>query len=153
MADQIVVMRDGRVEQVGAPLHLYDHPANVFVAGFIGSPAMNFIDGTVADGGVRAGDGTLLPLPPGAKVEAGKRVRYGVRPSHLRVAADGSGLPTQVEVMEPTGDDTFVYGRMAGQEICAMFNERQSFAPGDTIRLQPDAARIHLFDAETERRL
>ncbi|WP_342241662.1 ABC transporter ATP-binding protein, partial [Inquilinus sp. OTU3971] len=153
MADQIVVMRDGRVEQAGAPLHLYDNPANVFVAGFIGSPAMNFIDGTVADGGVRAGDGTLLPLPAGAKVEAGKRVRYGVRPSHLRVAADGAGLPTEVEVMEPTGDDTFVYGRMAGQEICAMFNQRQSFGPGDTIRLQPDVGRVHLFDAETERRL
>ena len=153
MADQIVVMRDGRVEQAGAPLELYDNPANVFVAGFIGSPAMNFIDGTVADGGVRAGDGTLLPLPTGAKVETGKRVRYGVRPSHLRVAADGAGLPTEVEVVEPTGDDTFVYGRMAGQEICAMFNERQHFGPGDVIRLQPDVGRIHLFDADTERRL
>ena len=153
MADQIVVMRDGRVEQAGAPLDLYDSPANVFVAGFIGSPAMNFIDGVVDDGGVRTSDGTLLPLPHDARAEAGQRVRYGVRPAHLRVAANGAGLATEVEVVEPTGDDTFVYGRMAGQKICAMFSERQAFGPGETIRLAPDVTRIHLFDGETERRL
>ncbi|HMG50217.1 MAG TPA: sn-glycerol-3-phosphate ABC transporter ATP-binding protein UgpC [Inquilinus sp.] len=153
MADQIVVMRDGRVEQSGRPLDLYDEPANVFVGGFIGSPAMNVIDGTVGEGGVQAADGTVLPLPPEARVTPGQKVRYGVRPAHLRVMADGAGLPTLVEVVEPTGDDTFVYGRMAGQEICALFNQRQSFGPGDTIRLQPDVTRIHLFDAATERRL
>ncbi|MDR6288510.1 MULTISPECIES: ABC transporter ATP-binding protein [Inquilinus] len=153
MADQIVVMRDGRVEQSGRPLDLYDEPANVFVGGFIGSPAMNVIDGTVGEGGVQAADGTVLPLPPDARVTMGQKLRYGVRPAHLRVMADGAGLPTLVEVVEPTGDDTFVYGRMAGQEICALFNQRQSFGPGDTIRLQPDVTRIHLFDAATERRL
>src|SRR5690349_14241737 len=96
MADRIVVMHDGRVEQIGTPLELYDRPANLFVAGFIGSPAMNFIKGVLRreDGrvAVEAPDGTRLPLPPAAAGREGQEVVYGTRPEHLSLAENGGGV-------------------------------------------------------------
>jgi multiple sugar transport system ATP-binding protein len=156
MGDQIVVMRDGRVEQAGAPLDLYDRPDNLFVAGFIGSPAMNFLRGTLrraADGTlVELADGTRLPAPAGAGGSDGQPVIFGARPEHLALA-DGEGIPTQVVAVEPTGADTFVACRHHGAEVSVVFRERHSFAPGSTIRLRPDARRAHLFDAGSGRRL
>jgi len=106
MGDQIVVMRDGRIEQTGSPLQLYDHPANQFVAGFIGSPAMNFLPGTLRRGGagaqVELGDGTRLEAPPLAAGADGQPVIFGTRPEHLTLT-DGQGIPAHVVVMEPTG--------------------------------------------------
>ena len=156
MGDQIVVMKDGRIEQTGAPLELYDHPANTFVAGFIGSPAMNFLPGTLrrsANGArIELGDGTQVAAPVNAGGVDGQPVIFGTRPEHL--ALDGeNGIPTQVVTVEPTGADTFVACRHHGTEMAVVFRERHSFAPGSTIRLQPDPQRAHLFDAASGRSL
>ncbi len=156
MGDQIVVMKDGRIEQTGSPLELYDRPANTFVAGFIGSPAMNFLPGTLRRSGgaanVELADGTQLPAPAGSAGSDGQPVIFGTRPEHLALAG-GGGIPTQVVVVEPTGADTFVSCRHQGSELSAVFRERHAFAPGATIHLQPDTARAHLFDAQSGRRL
>ena len=156
MGDQIVVMRDGRIEQTGSPLDLYDHPANQFVAGFIGSPAMNFLPGTLRRSGgmaqVELTDGTWLPAPPDAGGIDGQPVVYGTRPEHMTLA-DTGGIPVKVVVMEPTGMDTFIACRHEGIELAAVFRERHDFAPGSTIRLLPDPLRAHLFDQDAGRRL
>ncbi len=157
MGDRIVVMRDGRVEQAGRPLALYDQPANQFVAGFIGSPAMNFLPGTLRHGGgaarVELADGTQLDAPLGAGGSDGQPVIYGTRPEHLSLVGSG-GIAARVAVLEPTGMDTFVACRHhQGTELCAVFRERHEFAPGTTIHLQPDLQRAHLFDAGTGQRL
>ncbi|MFM7801105.1 MAG: ABC transporter ATP-binding protein, partial [Limnohabitans sp.] len=147
MADKIVVMRDGVVEQTGSPLELYDHPANQFVAGFIGSPAMNFLPGTVRGHQVALLDGTVLSLPLNTRAAEGQSVVYGIRPEHLQIANGEEGLATEVVVVEPTGADTQVFTNIAGVEVTSVFRERHAFAPGSTIRLMPDASRAHLFDA------
>jgi multiple sugar transport system ATP-binding protein len=155
MGDRIVVMKDGRIEQIGSPLELYDHPANVFVAGFIGSPAMNFLPGTLrrSDGSARVefGDGTRLDAPATAGGADGQPVIMGMRPEHLSLAP--TGIPSRVVVVEPTGADTFVACRHEGAEFSVVFRERHDFAPGTTIHLQPDLQRAHLFDASTGLRL
>jgi multiple sugar transport system ATP-binding protein len=151
MADRIVVMNGGRVEQIGAPLDLYDEPANLFVAGFIGSPAMNFLEGTLerqpAESVVYLGNGVKLPLPR-PRGSAGQRVVYGIRPEHLALG-DGGGIPATVNVVEPTGADTLVFVQCEGKQVCAVFAERHRFKPGERIHLQPRAEAIHLFDAES----
>jgi multiple sugar transport system ATP-binding protein len=156
MADRIVVMHDGIVEQIGTPLDLYDHPANTFVAGFIGSPAMNFFAGTLSREGnqvsVVAEDSTRLPAPSGVGGQDGQRVVYGVRPEHLALA-NGGGIAATVNVVEPTGADTLVFSKIAGQETCAVFAERHSFSPGQAIRLQPKLESVHLFDAASGKHL
>ena len=156
MGDQIVVMKDGRIEQTGSPLELYDHPANLFVAGFIGSPAMNFLPGTLrrnaADAMVELADGTRLPAPPGSAGSDGQPVIFGTRPEHLALSSE-QGIPTEVAVVEPTGADTFVVCRHQGRELSVVFHDRHAFEPGSTIHLQPDAKRAHLFDAGSGRRL
>ncbi|MBZ9704889.1 MULTISPECIES: ABC transporter ATP-binding protein [unclassified Mesorhizobium] len=150
MADKIVVMRDGRIEQVGAPLELFDRPANLFVAGFIGSPSMNLLKGVARKGGVDIA-GALFPVTPGSAVEEGRAVVYGVRPEHLEIHADG--VPAKISVVEPTGSETLVFLRFGDGEMVALFRERHDFKPGDTLKLRPRLDHIHLFDAETGRRL
>ncbi len=156
MGDKIVVMRDGRIEQTGSPLDLYDFPANQFVAGFIGSPAMNFLPGVLRrEAGVariELQDGTRFDAPASAAGNDGQSVVLGTRPEHLTLVASG-GIPAKVAVMEPTGMDTFVACRHAGVEMSAVFRERHDFEPGSTIHLMPDLERAHLFDAETGMRL
>ena len=156
MGDRIVVMKDGRIEQIGSPLELYDRPANVFVAGFIGSPAMNFLPATLhrsaAGARLRLDDGTELDAPPLASGVDGQSVVLGTRPEHLQLASEG-GIPIRVVVLEPTGADTFVACRHGTTEVAAVFRERHDFAPGSTIRLQPDLQRAHLFDASSGQRL
>ncbi len=157
MADQIVVMRDGYVEQSGAPLELYDHPVNIFVAGFIGSPAMNLIQGTVrvtnGQANVVADDGTVLPLAPNDSAPEGSRVHYGMRPENWSLAPNGDGLAVDVSVVEPTGAEILVVCKMAGTEIQASFHERHDFRPGQQISLRPSLDVVHLFDADTGTRL
>jgi multiple sugar transport system ATP-binding protein len=158
MGDQIVVMKDGRIEQTGSPLELYDRPANLFVAGFIGSPAMNFLPGTLRRAGgqaaVELADGTRLAAPPGSAGADGQPVIFGTRPEHLALATGGdAAIASQVAVVEPTGADTFVSCRHQGRELAVVFRERHAFAPGSTIHLQPDPQRAHLFDAGSGRRL
>ncbi len=156
MGDKIVVMRDGRIEQTGSPLDLYDHPANQFVAGFIGSPAMNFLPGTLrrsADAAhIELHDGTRLAAPVRSGGADGQAIVFGTRPEHLTLT-DGAGIPARVVVMEPTGMDTFVACRHEGSDLSAVFRERHDFAPGSTIHLLPDPQRAHLFDAGSGRRL
>jgi len=156
MGDKIVVMREGWIEQTGSPLDLYDHPANQFVAGFIGSPAMNFLPGTLrrnaSTAHIELNDGTQLDAPARAGGVDGQPVILGTRPEHLTLA-DAGGIPAQVVVMEPTGMDTFVACRHEGVELSAVFRERHDFAPGSTIHLVPDLQRAHLFDAGSGKRL
>lgn len=143
MADKIVVMQGGQIEQVGAPLDLYDRPVNTFVAGFIGSPAMNLLPGTVTRGAVEIDGGARLPLPPGLEVANGRAVTYGVRPEHLTV---GDGIAGTVAVVEPTGSETHVVLRTRGREVVAMFRDRVAFRPGDALTFAPEAAKVHVFD-------
>jgi multiple sugar transport system ATP-binding protein len=156
MGDQIVVMRDGRVEQTGDPLDLYDRPDNLFVAGFIGSPAMNFLPGTLRRSGgatqVELADGTRVDAPVSAAGNDGQPVIFGTRPEHLALVGE-QGIATQVAAVEPTGADTFVACRHHGTELSVVFRERHAFTPGATIRLRPDPQRAHLFDAGSGRRL
>ncbi len=156
MGDQIVVMKDGRIEQTGSPLDLYDYPANLFVAGFIGSPAMNFLPGTLRRSADRASielrDGTRLGAPLGCSGIDGQPVMLGTRPEHLTLT-DGIGIPARVVVVEPTGAETLVLCRQGDIELAAVFRERHQFAPGSTIHLQPDLQRAHLFDADSGQRL
>jgi multiple sugar transport system ATP-binding protein len=144
MADKIVVMQGGRIEQIGAPLELYDRPANTFVASFIGSPSMNMIEGVVQNGAVQA-QGAALPLPPGMKVADGREVIYGVRPENL--AGSPAGISGTIAVVEPTGSETHVVIRIAGREMVAVFRDRVTHRPGDAITLAPlNPAEVHIFD-------
>ena len=156
MGDQIVVMKDGRIEQTGSPLDLYDHPANLFVAGFIGSPSMNMLPATQRGNGpdaqVELADGTRLPAPRGSTGSDGQAVVFGTRPEHLSLVGEG-GIATEVAVVEPTGADTFVACRHGGRELSVVFRDRHAFTPGSTIHLLPDLQRAHLFDAGSGRRL
>jgi multiple sugar transport system ATP-binding protein len=148
MADKIVVMNAGRVEQTGSPLELYDNPANQFVAGFIGSPAMNFVPGKVNAGGISVGAGIELPNPT-RNLEPGRAVLLGVRPEHL--AVDPSGVPVEVVVVEPTGADTQIFCKLAGTDVTAVVRERHAFRPGEAVRLKPQLT--YLFDPSSGARL
>ena len=155
MADKIVVMHDGIVEQIGSPLELYDHPENQFVAGFIGSPAMNFLNGHLkVNGGqpyVETDNGSRLPISSAPAASDGRPVVYGVRPEHLDLASDG--IEAEVAVVEPTGSETQIVARIGSQELIAVFRDRHQVAPGDKIHLRPRAEVAHLFDKDTGRRL
>jgi multiple sugar transport system ATP-binding protein len=154
MADKIVVMHDGIVEQIGTPLELYDKPDNQFVAGFIGSPAMNFLHGKVRTNGSAGFDGPngvrlpLAALPPDSE---GRPAVYGIRPEHFTIADDGA--EAEIVVVEPTGSETQVFAKLGGEEVVAVFRERHKFEPGDKVRLKPDPALVHLFDEATGKRL
>ena len=150
MADKIVVMQAGRIEQIGAPLELFDRPVNTFVAGFIGSPAMNMLKGKIEADGVRV-DGAILPVSGMHKLSEGQDVLYGVRPEHFEIAGDG--LPARISVVEPTGSETTVVLRFGESEIVALFRERHDFKPGDTLHLRPRKDLVHLFDAQSGQRL
>ncbi|ESY80869.1 sugar ABC transporter ATP-binding protein [Mesorhizobium sp. LNHC221B00] len=153
MADQIVVLNNGRVEQIGTPLDLYDHPVNMFVATFIGSPSMNIISGVVArDNGapvVRTADGTPLPVGSAFSAPDGKPVQYGFRPEHLSVCAPGKGTAALVGVVEPMGSETQVHLTIGGEPAVAVFRDRIGARPGETLFVAPDIAKLNLFDAET----
>ncbi len=154
MADKIVVMHDGIVEQIGAPLELYDHPANRFVAGFIGSPAMNFIEGTLRANGtpyVETDAGAQLPLATAPDASEGKPIVYGVRPEHFELADDG--IAAEVVVVEPTGSETQVIARVGQHDVIAVFRDRHPLRAGDRIHLRPRPATAHLFDKETGARV
>jgi multiple sugar transport system ATP-binding protein len=151
MADKIVVMRDGRVEQIGAPLDLYDNPSNTFVAGFIGSPAMNFLKGKVeAPGTFLAEGGARLPLPEIA-AEPGRAITYGIRPEHIDIGE--GGIPARVSVLEPTGSETQVFARLGSDAIDAVVKDRLMVNPGEEIPLRIDPRRVHVFDGASGARL
>jgi len=154
MADKIVVMHDGLVEQIGAPLELYDKPKNLFVAGFIGSPAMNFLKGAVRFNGkmeFEVPSGARLPLAAVPAGSDGRAAIYGVRPEHFVIADDGA--EAAIQVIEPTGAEIQVVAKLGGEEIIAVLRERHQFKPGDKIRLKPDPKLVHLFDETSGQRL
>ncbi|HYI69144.1 MAG TPA: sn-glycerol-3-phosphate ABC transporter ATP-binding protein UgpC, partial [Skermanella sp.] len=141
MADKIVVMRDGIVEQMGAPLDLYDRPGNLFVAGFIGSPAMNLLEGAIEGGAFVTKGGLRLPLPANhASAPAGRPLVYGLRPEHITLS-DG-GVPVEVVVVEPTGSETLIVVKGGHTEFDCLFRSRIHPKPGETLRIQPDIAHV-----------
>ncbi|MGU9979874.1 ABC transporter ATP-binding protein [Phreatobacter sp. HK31-P] len=152
MADKIVVMHDGIVEQMGAPLDLYDNPVNMFVAGFIGSPAMNFLRGKVDGQSFVLEGGARLPLGNAPAASADKPAIYGIRPEHFLIDNE-AGAEAEVVVVEPTGSEIQVVARLDGQEVIVVFRERHDFKPGDRIRLGTDRRVTHLFDAQSGRNL
>ncbi|MDJ0824585.1 MAG: sn-glycerol-3-phosphate ABC transporter ATP-binding protein UgpC [Rhodobacter sp.] len=150
MADKIVVMQEGNIEQIGTPLELYDRPANRFVAGFIGSPSMNMLGGTVRRNGASVAvevEGVTLEAPDDPDLTDGRTVTFGIRPEHLELAEDG--LPVTVSVVEPTGSETHLITKFGAHEITGVFRERHHFAPGQRIHLHPRLDKIYVFDDAT----
>lgn len=151
MADKIAVLRAGRLEQFGPPLHLYNNPANRFVAGFIGSPKMNFIRGVMGENGsfVSEGGAEVGLDPTRFNVRAGQTVELGIRPGHTK-PADGAGLPLNVRAVEQLGTETFVYGKVDGSDDFAMQLSGQVAIQAKTVlQVAIDASSAHLFDIET----
>jgi multiple sugar transport system ATP-binding protein len=148
MGDRIAIMNLGILQQVGTPDDIYDHPANLFVAGFIGSPTMNFVAVTVQNGTAKA-SGFELTLP---KPVASEKGTLGFRPEALtdRVQ-NGSSLDMKVDVVERLGSDQFLYGQVGGDTVTARVDPRMKVTPGDRVRLGLDTHSLHLFDAETEK--
>jgi sn-glycerol 3-phosphate transport system ATP-binding protein len=152
MGDRLVVMNEGRAEQIGAPMAIYDRPATIFVAGFIGSPAMNLLDGTVRGGRLSLVGGAALTLP--GKAPDGP-VLAGIRPEHLALA---EGAPADLEIVaeaiEPLGADTLVHGRLeGGHDLTVRLSGTPKLAEGDRMPLKVDPARLHLFDPGTGARI
>ena len=146
MADKIVVMRDGRIEQVGPPLELYDRPVNTFVAGFIGSPAMNFLNGAIR-GGVFEAENVAIPVPSAPVGSEGRPIILGFRPETVDRSA--GGVRAEVIVVEPTGSETQINLKTGGQEIVCLFRDRFQPAAGETIAFGVAPEAIKLFDSES----
>lgn len=149
MADRIVVMNAGKIEQIGTPLELYDRPANMFVAGFIGSPSMNFLSGALRQSTFVATDGSVIPIA-GVKTGDVEAITLGVRPEHFRL--DPQGMAAEVITIEPTGAETQVMMRFAGHEVVGVFRERIEVVAGQTLNISLDMEKLHLFDARTGER-
>jgi multiple sugar transport system ATP-binding protein len=149
MGDRIAIMYDGVLQQVGTPDEIYDHPANLFVAGFIGSPTMNFVPVTLQNGTAKA-SGFEVALPRPVDSEKGT---LGFRPEALTDrTSDGSSLvDVKVDVVERLGSDQFLYGQVGGDTVTARVDPRMKVAPGDNVRLGLDLRSLHLFDAQTEK--
>ncbi len=158
MGDRVAVLKDGVLQQVGTPLALYDDPANLFVAGFIGSPAMNLLDGRPAEDGVRIGD-YVVPLDRETVGRtSGRSLKVGVRPETLRIAGnDEAGLPCEVVLVEELGADAYLYGSAkthnGNADVVARIDPRRPPQKGTTLRLVPDHALVVVFDADTGERL
>ena len=152
MADRIVVMDRGRIQQVGAPLELYDRPANKFVASFIGSPSMSFVSGalktTAAKTWFESAGGGRLALA-GKAVPAGSAVEAGIRPEHFVIGEAADAMAIKVDVVEPTGSETHVYGAIGTDTVRAVFRDRVQIKPGDLLPVTVDPGNIHLFDKAT----
>jgi multiple sugar transport system ATP-binding protein len=154
MADRIVVMNNGVVEQAGSPLDLYDRPNNMFVASFIGSPSMNMLKGKIKSGAKPSfitDGGVILPLAKAPKASDGMPAVYGIRPEHLELG--GKGVKAEVSVLEPMGSETQVFAKLGGQKIVGVFKERLKSKPGDIINVMPRLDAAHLFDATSGLRL
>jgi multiple sugar transport system ATP-binding protein len=152
MADRIAVMNDGRVEQLGAPLELYDRPDNLFVAQFIGSPAMNVFDGVLkkSTSCVEA-LGHRWPIGNAAGGSEGQAVKYGIRPEHLSL--EGGGIPAEVVVVEPMGAEAELVVKVGEQSLTVVTHGRSSAKPGDRISLTPVTEHAHVFDSASGRRI
>jgi multiple sugar transport system ATP-binding protein len=157
MADRIVVMHDGVIEQIGTPLELYDRPDNLFVAQFIGSPAMNIVQGTLrrtnGNAHVETSDGIRWPIGVGAGGD-GQPVTYGVRPDHLELAPDAErGVPGEIVVVEPTGSETELVVKIGDAQVVVEAHGRATVRPGDKVTFAVNPANVHLFDQKSGQRL
>ncbi len=157
MGDRVAVMKDGILQQVDSPLALYDRPANLFVAGFIGSPAMNLLPASPAEGGARIGD-YVLPIDRTAATRMEGEITVGVRPEAWRLVGEGeSGLPVLVTVIEELGADAYVYGTSdvdgTSHQVVVRVEARRDVQKGSTVRVTTDPAKVHVFDTNTGERL
>ncbi|MEQ4498898.1 ABC transporter ATP-binding protein, partial [Nocardioides kribbensis] len=157
MGDRVAVMKDGYIQQVDTPLALYDRPANLFVAGFIGSPQMNLLEATAVEGKAQIGDYQVPVDPTAAQVMRGN-VTVGVRPESWRIVGEGEGgLPVRVTVVEELGADAFVYGTSGVEgtpnNIIVRVNGRDHVHKGETIHVTTDPQHVHVFDTDTGERL
>ncbi len=151
LANRIVIMRDGHVQQIGAPLEVYDRPANLFVAGFIGSPEMNLIEGRIADSNFVAG-GLRVALPPGTP--ASDEITLGIRPEHIALSGEDDGAATfTVRVIEQLGAQTLCVGEAGGERVRILVDRVDSWSPGQRIGIRFPAAKLHLFAKSDGRRI
>ena len=166
MGDRVAVLKDGYLQQCDAPRYMYDHPNNVFVAGFIGSPAMNLLDVPVVDGGVKLGN-FVVPVDRAALAKAGSHVTIGVRPEDMEISSTGEGMEMIVELVEELGADAYIHGiaqgvnpvKVEGEDsatakpFLARVDGRRPPGRGEKVRLLPKAGHIHVFNAETGLRI
>ncbi|GMG82138.1 sn-glycerol-3-phosphate import ATP-binding protein UgpC [Paralimibaculum aggregatum] len=150
LADRIVIMRDGRVQQIGSPLEVYDRPANAFVAGFIGSPEMNLAPAEIAGGRLVLGEGVSLPAPEGARPGP---VTAGIRPEALAPVPAEEGAPLLVNGIEQLGSQTLFIGDLGGHRVRVMTGRRDDIRIDDRIAVAAPQAAIHLFDRDSGERL
>ncbi len=150
MADKIVVMNGGRVEQIGSPLELYDRPENLFVATFMGSPAMNILPAKVTETGIMVAGLAQLPGTPSAST--GTAISYGIRPDDIVIGGEGA-IPVEVLVVEPTGAETHITARLAGVEITIVSKERLSIRPGEMLTVSLASPRSHVFENASGKRI
>jgi multiple sugar transport system ATP-binding protein len=156
MADRIVVMHDGIVEQIGTPLELFDRPGNLFVAQFIGSPAMNILEGTMRVQGGRSyveAQGAQWPVDPGVRAQDGQKVHYGIRPGDIKVSTEGEGIPAKVIVVEPTGAETELLLQVGDAQLVVVMHGRTKVQPDDLVRLKIEGGASHLFDGASGNRM
>ncbi len=155
LADRLIVMNAGIAEQIGPPIELYERPASVFVGGFIGSPAMNFLPGRVADGHIMLDGGAALPLTPGSVVAPGRAVTVGLRPEHFAVEGAAVSLNLAVDLVEMLGADTIIHGKVegAGPSVLARLPGTARVAAGHRVPLTIAPEQIHLFDAASGKRV
>jgi multiple sugar transport system ATP-binding protein len=151
MANRIVVMDDGVIQQVGAPLELYDRPANIFVAGFIGSPTMNFFDAVIENGSARLADGSVLALPDKVAAREGLLIVLGIRPEHLQFS--NAGIAARVVVVEPLGMSTQVTLDAMQERVTLLTLDRPQLSPGDARAVSAKTEDMHIFDRESGLRL
>ena len=156
MADRIVVMHDGIIEQIGTPLELYDHPGNLFVAQFIGSPSMNVVAGVLRGTGgateVEAA-GTRWPVPAQVGGSNGQAVHYGIRPGDIHLSPTGHGIAAKVIVVEPTGAETELLVQVGDMQIVVVIHGRTAARPDETVQLVIDTDKAHVFDSASGKRL
>ena len=153
MADKIVVMNEGLVEQTGAPLELYDKPVNIFVAGFIGSPSMNLLNASINSNSINLGSAGSIPITRKTTSENNLDIILGIRPSHMDISKNGEGLKFQIDVIEPTGADSLVYGRINDTECCVQTSERLNLKSGEIIHILPNEDNLHFFDNQSNERI
>ncbi len=149
MGDRIAIMNGGILQQVGTPGEIYDHPANLFVAGFIGTPTMNFVPASVSNGGSAKASGFEVKLPKAVSAEKGT---LGFRPEAVtdRVSDGSPTMDMKVDVVERLGSDQFLYGTVGGDQVTARVDPRMNVSPGDRVKLGLDTRGLHFFDSESE---
>ncbi len=156
MGDRVAVLKDGLLMQADTPLNLYDKPNNLFVAGFIGSPAMNLLRAHNVDGHAKLGD-IEVPIPRSAASKAGADITVGVRPENWRIVGQGEGIPVKVTVVEELGADGFVYGTSGAEgtpdNVIIRIDARRSHQKGETLYVTTDPEHVHVFDTESGLRL